>query len=401
MTMTPYCSATELLLCCARTHIDAATAGRIRELLAAPIDWPVLIRMADHHGVMPLLCRSLSSVCPEAVPRAVLGPLQDRFRGNAQRNLFLTRQLIELLERLEAEGVSALPFKGPMLAVGVYGDLSLRQINDLDILVRERDVARAREALAAAGYRQETLPSGIRVAAYLRTRHHDLFWPDQGGVAVELHWRFAPAHLSFPLDLERLWERLERAPLAHTSVRSLAPEDLLLILCVHGFSHGWTQLNWICDVAELVRTHPRLDWRRAMTQARALGSERKLLLGLRLAADLLEASLPDEIRERLQADTAVRSLVATVRERLFAGADESSQVMDSFFLRLRAMERLPDRVRYALYFTYRRMVPDEADEAPRPLSAPRGVPSGGVRPFRLAGQYRRLLFKCFGSLVQR
>src|SRR3712207_8653927 len=34
----------------------------------------------------------------------------------------------------------------------------------------------------------------------------------------------------------------------------------LLILCVHGTKHIWGRLSWICDVAELLRTQPDMDW---------------------------------------------------------------------------------------------------------------------------------------------
>ena len=36
-------------------------------------------------------------------------------------------------------------------------------------------------------------------------------------------------------------------------MRVLAPNDLLLILCVHASWHLWGRLLWICDVAELIR----------------------------------------------------------------------------------------------------------------------------------------------------
>jgi hypothetical protein len=43
------------------------------------------------------------------------------------------------------------PFKGPALAVQAYGDLSLRQYDDLDLLIHEADVPRAYQLLIANG----------------------------------------------------------------------------------------------------------------------------------------------------------------------------------------------------------------------------------------------------------
>ena len=54
----------DLLLCCARTTMDADSAARIRVLLRDDIDWSALLQTALRHGVMPLLYRSLSTYLP-------------------------------------------------------------------------------------------------------------------------------------------------------------------------------------------------------------------------------------------------------------------------------------------------------------------------------------------------
>ena len=86
-------------------------------------------------------------------------------------------------------------------------------------------------------------------------------------VLVELHWAITSWTFFFPLNPEHLWERLETGSLEGTPVRTLAPEDLLLILCVHGAKHYWSKLGWICDVAELLRVHPGLKWTALQIQA--------------------------------------------------------------------------------------------------------------------------------------
>jgi hypothetical protein len=90
------------------------------------------------------LYQSLNTTCPEAVPKANLAQLRNYFHANAQRNLFLTQELLKLLTLFKTNGISAIPYKGPVLAVAVYGNLALRQFGDLDILVHKRDVLRAK-----------------------------------------------------------------------------------------------------------------------------------------------------------------------------------------------------------------------------------------------------------------
>lgn len=126
-----------LLVSCARIHRDPENEERIRTLLRSQIDWEYLLRAADSHGLKPLLYWHLEATSPESVPEVTLEHLEAEFRRNMKRNLFLSMELLKLLERLEGQGIQAIPFKGPVLAVSVYGNLALRPFSDLDILVHE------------------------------------------------------------------------------------------------------------------------------------------------------------------------------------------------------------------------------------------------------------------------
>ena len=90
-----------LLLDCARTCLDAQRASRIKTLISKDIEWAYLLRMARGHGVMPLLYRSLNSVCSDGVPKLTLEELREHFYANAGRNLFLAKELIKLLHLFE------------------------------------------------------------------------------------------------------------------------------------------------------------------------------------------------------------------------------------------------------------------------------------------------------------
>ena len=130
----------ELLLSCARTRLDNQGVERIEALVREELDWAYLVELAGKHGVMPLLYWNLHTVCPQAVHKDILDLLKRSFHENARRNLFLSGELLELLKLLEGEGIPAIPFKGPVLADFVYGNLALRSIWDLDLLVHKHDV---------------------------------------------------------------------------------------------------------------------------------------------------------------------------------------------------------------------------------------------------------------------
>ncbi|MGH7231994.1 MAG: nucleotidyltransferase family protein, partial [Nitrospiraceae bacterium] len=159
----------EIAVCCARISLGSDTASRLRTLFRQSVDWLYLLRLARQHGMTPLLYRHLSGTCADMVPKAVLDQLGEAFKENLQNNLLLTAELLTLMQMFERQGIAAVPYKGPVLAVSVYGNLALRQFRDLDIFVHKRDALKARDLLIERGYRPEFPLIGNQDAVYLRT----------------------------------------------------------------------------------------------------------------------------------------------------------------------------------------------------------------------------------------
>ncbi len=348
----------ELLLCCARTRLDAAQIERIKTLLQDDLKWQDLMQMAQRHGVTPLLYRSLRVSCPEAVPKPIMDQLQRQFHVTALRNRFLSEELLKFLTLFTTHGLPTLPYKGPVLAAIAYGDIALRKFADLDLLIDKKDFQKAKELLIAQGYQSEV--ASTQEAHYLQSQYHLGFVRADGRVSIELHWEVAWRYWAYPVEFERLWARALSVSFAGKTIASLLPEDSLLILCVHGGKHQWERLMWICDIAESILTH-QMDWRQLLEQARRGGSKRTLLLGLFLAQDLLGTELPEEIRQNIQADPKIRVLASQVTDQLFTVADEVHKEEDenrptfyrtAFYLNMR--ERLWDKAQFFLHYPFLR-----------------------------------------------
>jgi hypothetical protein len=297
--------------------MEPTTAERMRALVQAGIDWSYLVQAAFRHRVVPLLYLNLRTICPEFVPPPVLRQLQTAFQSNAVRNLTVTRELVRLLRLLQAQGIPAIPLKGPFLSVSLYGDLALRQFNDLDILVPEQHMPAARAVLVAQGYQPHLSLVPAQEAARLhRLRYHYHLVHEKSGLILELHWGLDAPYLAFPPAAACLWDRLVTVSFAGITVSSLPAVELLLFLCAHGAKHSWERLGWICDIAQFVRVHQDMDWTAIMAQAQQLRHQRLLALGLSLANEFLGAVVPEQVLQFLQTDAVVPGLVAKVRRQL-------------------------------------------------------------------------------------
>ena len=357
-------SEAKLLLYCARTQVEVVNTERITVFLRDNIDWDYLTRIASNHNLVPLMYRSLEAVDPIALPETVRKEFKKQIQVSVQGNLFLTEELLHLLALFDQYGIPVIPYKGPILASSVYGDLALRPFNDLDIFVHERDVLQAMDLLISCGYQLIRPKSVAQIERNLQSRRINqlikkslwayqlvLWHPERQGV-VELHWRITPRYV-FPNNPEQLWEDLKPVKLGGATILSFSPENLLWFLCVHGAKHQWKRLSWLCDLAELVRAHPRLNWEQIIAQAAKLGIERRLYLGLFLANYLLEAPIPRTIETKIHTTSQLKALAQQVIEKVF---DDTEQIvrfpyLERFAFQLRAMDRMVDRGRYLLRFT--------------------------------------------------
>ncbi len=383
------CLEISLLLCCARTQVDSNTQNRIQILTAQNLDWDYVMAIATQQGVRSLLYYNLSRICPEAVPPKIFDKLQNLFQIRAQRNLFLTGELIKLLNLLEANQIAVIPFKGAVLAGSLYGNLALREFCDLDILVSKQDVPKAMQLLIAQGY-ESPMQLDTQEKPYLQfdqflesgsyKRAYDFVRKD-GKVAVDFHWSMTNRLFAFAGDFHYFWSHIQQISLFGKSIPSFSPEDLLLFLCLHGAKDGWSKLKWICDVAELIRTYPELKWEQVIKQSRTLGTERMLCLGLCLANQLLDANLPELIQQKIDGSPIVRSLAIQVQDRIFT---RSLTDLEKYNFIFTVRERWRDKLRYLLGIT---TTPTNEDWSAFPLASSWHFLYYLLRPLRLGSKY--------------
>jgi hypothetical protein len=329
----------DLMLCCARTCSTPQRGVRIKEIATQGVDWPVFLQLATSHGVRPLVYQALHTTCWEALPEAVRHQLSHFYSANSAKNRFLTGELLHILQLFESEHILAVPFKGPVLAAVLYGDLALREFTDLDILIRERDIPKAREILSKQGYR-----SNAASAVIIADLNVDELHCASTGISVELHWQFSPRRFVSSLAAEDVWNSIEPTTILGRQVWSFSAQDLFLFLAVHGGKHSWSSLKWLCDLAEFLRSHPELDWPRLVTRAEALGAGRTCRLGIYLATELLQAPMPPEVASAVKDDAQVEHLAEEVRLRIEDA--RSVDAIEGQIFNLRLKERLRDKIRY-------------------------------------------------------
>ena len=305
------------------------------------IDWSKLMRLSVSHAVTPMLYRALRSL---PIPKPAADNFRSAFERNTQWNLMLSAELCALAELFQQHKIAFVPLKGPSLSQQLYGDLSMRASSDLDWLVHRRDLLRVRDLLIARGYRVASPIHWPCDSAFLRDREAEVSLADESrSLNVDLHWRIMPGYFASAFDHQDVWDSLVPIDLGGRTIPGLCPEHLILLLCVHGAKHAFERLGWICDIASCLVAFPNLRWPEVLAASARAGTMRELLLGLKIAEDLLGVSIPASLPE----DPAVEKLVLLVRKRVMEAAPPISESeLIPFCLRL--FESPRNRARYLL-----------------------------------------------------
>ena len=337
-----------ILTCCGEACSSDAPRGefstRVQHILQSTgLNWNHLLQLAQQHGVLPLVYRRLSTAISASHP-AQLVALRQEDSLNAHRALWLAVELLNIHRHLATRGLEVLPYKGPILAETLYGNVALRQFSDLDFLVRPRDVLAVRSALAELGYTPALRLTQAAERAYLKSGYEYTFDNSQGKNLVEVKWQILPRFYSVAFEVDDLFHAAVEVDLSGHKLHTLCDQDLMLVLCVHAAKHGWRQISWLCDITQLARSRT-LDWAALRNRAAKLGIARIVAVSFLLAHKLLATSLPAQLE--VESDPLVEPLAQKIMQQIVGNEEFDSESLAYFRLMMDLRERRGDRASFA------------------------------------------------------
>ncbi len=366
-----------LLVECAKPQPDP---HRLAQLLHEPLKWTSLIALAENHSVLGLVAARLANYDEDAIALENRESLRAWRRAYTLFTMNLTVEMFRLFEGFAASQVEALVIKGPVLSARCYGDPGLRQYGDLDLIVRDKDIQRSTELMIGLGYEPSVPLTAIQAK---KIPGEYVFRQSTTKLLVEFHtgrtFRYHPR----PLPVEKLFERQAWVSIDSHKVPALSPEDELILICIHGAKHFWEQLSYIADVAAFV-SRQELDWERVGSAAEEVGAERMLHVGLRLAADLLGATLPEKADVLMRSDRIAGHLARRIMQWLPAAGSAPPSILERAMFRIRMRGGFFPGVAYLFRLSFS---PTEEDWVAGAENKRHWFLDALGRPFRLARKY--------------
>lgn len=261
---------------------------------AAPDLLPAIFDPLDNDSqrLMPLVYRHLEKSGDPLIPH-----LRGIYRYTWMNNQRFMVKVQQVVGALQSAGIDTMVLKGIPLSLRYYGDMGVRLMSDLDVLVPTDCAADAIRVLSQK-------PLNLRWSEYeYKYRHllHAMHLFDANKVDVDLHWNLMSQHAYAGAD-KPFWAAGEPLTLTPAlTTHTLSPTHQLFHNLIHGFAWGMTPaIRWVADSYVLYQQPGvAIDWHELLDLAQAFRLGFPVRQSLRLLQADFRLELPIDVVSRL------------------------------------------------------------------------------------------------------
>lgn len=284
------------ILACAKIEPSAEEINRINDLIPQIKNWDYTLKLAIENGMAPLVNNKIPLLDNGSmVPAGVKEKLSQTYLKTLSRNMVLYEHFRQIVTELGKAGIDVIPLKGIYLAEFLYKDIGLRQMSDIDILVRKEDAQKCVTILEGLGY-QKGLSLAEMVGLDTNSLQHLTPMVKQG-VSVEIHTKLQGGREKFSVNLDDIWNNSIPSVTAGVSIKALDIHHLLIHIATHLEKHFTTeriQLNGFIDTLSIIENFEKeVDWGRIESLCEEYGCPRNFHRILGLAKKYFDCNLPD------------------------------------------------------------------------------------------------------------
>lgn len=305
----------ELLISLLQSYPVPGIEIKVKNLIKE-VNWEYLLSKASYHGLRPLLYSNLIEH-QDNVPEDIFINLKDYNLINTRKNLLFMGELIRLVQLFGRKNINLIPYKGPVLAIQSYNDLSMREFGDIDLFIHKKDFPLVKKELLHENYETILNLTNSKEIEYMKYQREYKFKNTDNGILIEIQWNVCGFSFSFPNSRYFPINGLKPLSVNNHELKTFTNEDLILILSLHVAGHMWSRLSWLVDIVELIKNSEKIDWNQIIEKAHFLAVERILYLNLSLSQNLFNLKLPKNVQEYIKNDSKIEILEKQVLEMIF------------------------------------------------------------------------------------
>lgn len=278
-----------------------AEAVKLKYLAAHVTDWDELADTGISLGVGPLVYHALNDGgLKELIPNGAFDRLQQCYYVTLRRSMLLYGVFEQAVRGLQAAGIQVVALKGIYLSEHLYGDIGLRQVSDIDLLVSAEEGGKSIEVLSELGFRSTENPFSSHLTPDPDFIHYPPMVKD--GFSVEIHVRLHRPHPDYCINTSAFIARAVPVVISGENVYTLSFYDHLIFLCIHSEKHftgSKIQFTCFADIANILTSHKdEIDWSMLKQQCISNKCEAVVMKHILLVHHFFNVPVPDFILQR-------------------------------------------------------------------------------------------------------
>jgi hypothetical protein len=300
----------KLLLLCCRTEIGDKGRNELIEIQINKIDWDCFLRKAREEGIAPIVFLMLPGIVIDKnnIPDYVTDELKKDYYLSAKKNILTLNVLGNILNVFNKAGLKVIVLKGAALAETVYGNLALRSMSDVDLLVKKEDLYQINEQLKGLGYfpTDRSVEDVDFTSTYLTTL--DYRNPLKNSPSFHIHWHFVNSTIPNEsyigqIKMEDIWRDAVRTNIANTETWAMSPHHLIIHLAEHALrvTHSLSKLSYFCDIDRSINYYGKgLDWNLLVQDTIRFNLNKMVYTTLYFSRYFIEAKIPEDVLLKLK-----------------------------------------------------------------------------------------------------
>jgi hypothetical protein len=246
--------------------------------------------------LLPLLYHNLRSL---QIKHPDLKRYESAYRHAWFQNQMAWRAARVAINALDAAGIPSMTLKGMAMASLYYGNMALRPMHDIDLMVRDEKLERIVATLEEIGWKikPSTAPQGCWRDYVLVANEMSLC--NEGGQEIDLHWHLQYEYCRNEID-ERFWSRSRMADINGMPARTISDTHHLVHTCIHGAK--WDEvrpIRWVADGCKILGS-AQIDWVEVLHLARSYEMKLPIRDTLRYLKDVFECEVPGDVLAELE-----------------------------------------------------------------------------------------------------
>jgi hypothetical protein len=229
----------------------------INSKLFSSIDGLEIYKLAIQQNVCAFLYPTLSKYSNVIkIEEQILQRWKENTIWGATRQLIMIKGIKIILSLFESNGIEVISLKGLVLKQ-LYPQPELREMCDLDLFIKEKDMDKSVQLLKTIGYQPKYDYTNRKISEYM---HIEMIKP--GSVSVELHRTLWPLNNMKKRDnqawFNHIWQNKRLVEVEGIQFWSLPLEDELINLVIHLAKHLMNYgapLRQLCDIVLFLETY--------------------------------------------------------------------------------------------------------------------------------------------------